>query len=305
MFHPVSQPPEPPLVLVAGSANVDRIYALPADRPTDDLSYVCPVPRLSSGGHGANCAVSAKRFGGAVSLISAVGADPAGRLLLESLAGEGVNTDLVEICDGYSTGEVLIPVFNGGYKFMIFSTEVRARIGLRLMGTGAGLPACKVLVIMDVERGLRSWLLSAARRAGVRTIVGYCESSPFTMDDVLESAAPDIVVGNRNELSEDFRRLAVAAGTSVVTTDGERGYCLRTRDGDSRHAGVHVRSVDAVGAGDCFTGITAACLARGIGLSEALSLANVGAALSTMHSGAQGGCPSGADVRAFMEEHVA
>jgi ribokinase len=62
-----------------------------------------------------------------------------------------------------------------------------------------------------------------------------------------------------------------------------------------------VKSVDAVGAGDAFVGTFAAFLAEGRPMVQALTLANVAAALSVTKKGAQPSMPHRADILAFAQ----
>lgn len=61
-------------------------------------------------------------------------------------------------------------------------------------------------------------------------------------------------------------------------------------------AGHHVPVIDSTGAGDCFVGVFAACLAVDRDLKGALILANAAAAISVQRPGAGGSMPTRAEV---------
>jgi ribokinase len=286
-------------VIVAGSANLDHIYHLDAQAPQDDLSYVAQRAAELPGGHGSNCAVAARRFGAATSLLSAIGDDQEGRTLLAGLTAEHIDTGMVQVLPGARTGRVFIPVFSGGYKFMVFDAEIRRRIGEAGLPAGGPRYRGAVLVVMDVEHPLRLQLLQWAREQEAIAVLALCASSPFDVRALPQPLLPDYLIGNEAEMRLHLPPKQALPRTCCITTLGSRGCRVATPEGERLHPGWPAASVDAVGAGDCFVGIFAAGLARGLALFEALACANAGAALSTQRLGAQTGYPAAEEVAAL------
>jgi ribokinase len=73
----------------------------------------------------------------------------------------------------------------------------------------------------------------------------------------------------------------------VIVTLGANGSLLATPDALHHVAPFPVTPVDTTGAGDAFIGSLACFLAEGIGELEAISRANLYAALSTLGPGTQ------------------
>jgi ribokinase len=73
----------------------------------------------------------------------------------------------------------------------------------------------------------------------------------------------------------------------VVITLGKRGSLLADAAGQTFVPAFAVESVDTSGAGDAFIGSLAVFLAEGVAEQEALSRANLYAALSTTRTGTQ------------------
>ena len=74
---------------------------------------------------------------------------------------------------------------------------------------------------------------------------------------------------------------------NLVVTLGKDGVCCFTPDGKIEVAAPDLPVVDTVGAGDCFVGVLAASLERGLALEDALRHAVSGASLSVGIPGAQ------------------
>ena len=93
----------------------------------------------------------------------------------------------------------------------------------------------------------------------------------------------------------DLRGLG--AGSAVVTA-GSAGAALATRAGAEAVAGLRVRSVDAVGAGDAFVAALGVALAAGIPAAEAVRAACAAGATATTRRGTQDALPRPASIRA-------
>lgn len=92
-------------VLVIGATLMDT-----KGKPTAGLEPGTSNPahiRHTRGGTARNVAENLGRLGADVMLISAVGDDHTGRLLLTQTAGAGVNLDHVQVLEGYNTGSYI------------------------------------------------------------------------------------------------------------------------------------------------------------------------------------------------------
>jgi len=84
----------------------------------------------------------------------------------------------------------------------------------------------------------------------------------------------------------------------VLVRAGAQGSWFSDGDGACHTPSIPVTPVDTNGAGDAHSGVLAAALARGVGLTTALRWANVAGALTTTCFG-PATCPSEADIRAL------
>jgi ribokinase len=87
---------------------------------------------------------------------------------------------------------------------------------------------------------------------------------------------------------------------SVIVTLGGEGSVWVTEKGIARQRAFPVRSIDTVGAGDCFCGVLAAALAEGSRVGDALRRASAAAAISTTRRGAQPAMPERSEIEEFL-----
>jgi ribokinase len=119
-----------------------------------------------------------------------------------------------------------------------------------------------------------------------------------------ESEVP-ILAAFTGSASVDVGAQALLArdANAVLVTVGAVG-CMLYRPGHAPHGliGRRMTVVDAIGAGDTFTGALAAAMARGEPLPEAMRWANAAAARSITGRGAIGGMPTLDQVGALLAE---
>lgn len=231
-------------VLVVGDALLD-VLAAPAKamRPGADVPAVV---RVAPGGQGANLAVRLARRGVPVELVCALGDDAAGRMLRETLAGDGVR---VSAPAATATGAVIVLVDATGERTML---SQRVPFGAQLpeanIGTAAWLVVSGYLLL---EPGALAVAAALRARAPRRVLVGCAvpDASLVAWQAAAEALQPDIVVLNRDEAA---RVPALAPGRRVVTdTDGASAVVGEARAEARTPAGEP--AIDTTGAGDAFT----------------------------------------------------
>ena len=94
--------------------------------------------------------------------------------------------------------------------------------------------------------------------------------------------------------------LRAALGVDVVVTLGEAGVDAATAEGQYRLPARAIAAVDTTGAGDCYVGVLAAALDRGVGMLAALHRANAAAALACSKPGTQGSMPMALETDRFL-----
>lgn len=229
-------------VVVVGDALLDVLAA-----PSEPMRPGADVPaavRVGPGGQGANLAIRLARLGLEVELFCATGADAAGKVLLDSLAGEGVH---VRSLSAEATGAVVVLVDEAGERTML-SRRVPIAGSPDLSSAAADWLVVSGYVLLEREAEA-----VAARLAGWaprRALVGCAVPDAVlgAWQGAAEALAPDVVILNRDEAD----RLPSLARDRRVVTDAEGASAVI--------AGVRATAVtppgppatDTTGAGDAF-----------------------------------------------------
>lgn len=275
-----------PAVTVVGSINLDIIAT--TDRlPTAGETIGGGVLQQQPGGKGANQAVAAARLGGSARMIGAVGNDAQGRLMLEALAGAGVDTADVAVLDGDATGTALIMVDRDGENQIVVCPG--ANSGFSLEGVEF---SAEETVLCQLEVGLPV-VLEAARRASGFFVLNAAPAMDLPAE-LLERC--DLVIVNETE----YELIpALAEAKLVAVTYGKDGSAMLEhgrRVAEAPAAAVTV--ANTIGAGDAFCAALMLALRTGLSYARALAVANAVGADAV-------GDPSSQPALAPLDEYVA
>jgi len=283
-----------PRIVVIGSANIDLV------------TYTDQFPRagetifgrefsLGFGGKGANQAVAARLCGGEVAMVARVGDDLFGPATLKNFESQGIDTRQIRITPGVSGGVAPIFVEPSGQNRIWVVKGANDRITPDDVDAAADIIRAADFVILQLEIPVETvyYALRFSRGLGVRTILN---PAPGQKLDLAQIADADYVIPNETE-AEALTGLTDphAAATHlleggvrrVIVTLGADGALYASQDGMRVIPPFPVIAVDTTGAGDAFIGSLACFLAEGYPEPDAVSRANLYAALSTTSPGTQ------------------
>lgn len=295
-------------VVVVGSANMDLVAytgRLPETGETITGRSFETIP----GGKGANQAIAASRAGADVLMIGAVGSDPFGGVLVDTLADAGVDCSGVRKVDGAS-GTAHITVDDQGQNTIVVVPGANGTV-TSLAETERPLVGRAATLLLQLELPM-SVVVEAARvghEAGAEVVLTPAPAVPLP-DELLD--AVDVLVPNTGEAcrltGESDVRTAVAALVrrvpAVVVTLGSDGCVLHTSDGDVLELpALDVPVVDTTGGGDVFAGALAVARAEGRDWRDALGWATAAAALSVGRKGASTSAPVRAEIDDLHAAH--
>lgn len=288
------------------------------------------VPKRSKyvqgfGGDASNFCIAAARQGADVALVSAVGDDHFGHLLLDLWQRESVDTSMIGINRMAPTGVYFVSHGLGGHEFdylragsaasryepndLPLGAITEASI-LHLSGVSLAISAnaCDAALVaieharahgtcvsFDTNLRLKLWPLARARAIMLEAIrqTDICLPS---WDDVTALTG----LGERDAII-DF---LLERGPRIVALKlGKEGSYVATQD-ERRLVPAHtVKAVDATGAGDCFDGAFITRIVAGDDPFTSARYANVAAALSTIGIGAVAPIPMRATVEHILARH--
>jgi fructokinase len=292
--------------------------------------------RPAPGGAPANVAVAVARAGAPVAFVGRVGRDAFGQRLRGVLEEAGVDCgQLLVDPEAHTTLAFVVPAARGAHGFE-FVRGADARLAPEdlpapLLQGRSALGCGGVSLSGEPARSATLHALRAARAAGVlavfdvnwrpalwpspqEAVAAFREA--IALADVIRcnEAELDLLLGREGASPEQARAL-LGSATAVVLTRGHRGAAWVDTRRVLTHPGFPVDAVDAIGAGDCFTGTLLAwwdgrpAAAPGAladkDVATLLCRCNAAAALSTLHPGAMAAMPPRARVDRFLRERGA
>ena len=297
---------------VIGSINMDmvtRVDRFPQPGETLTGRSFSTVP----GGKGANQAVALGRLGMPVFMAGQVGSDAFGEQYLRHFADNGVDTSLVRVSQGDTTGTATIEVNAQGENHIVVVPGANGACDIAwLEETLPALEACDIFLLQhEIPHQTVFTAIARLHAMGKTVILDPAPAAPVP-EEVLRCV--DYITPNETELcaitagfcdGADVRGriqcLLELGVRCVVHKAGSEGAYAATAQGVTHVPGFPVKVVDTTAAGDTFNAGFAAALAMDFPLIEAVRMGNAAGALSVTAFGAQGGMPDMSRVRALLE----
>jgi ribokinase len=292
------------VILVFGSINLDLIFPLPS-LPSPGETILAPSVRIEPGGKGANQALAAARDGAKVIMAAAVGRDALADGALVLLRKAAIDLSRV-IATEAATGCAGIFVDREGRNVIGVGSGANLAVRSDQIEDALLTPATTILLQMEIPPTENAALIRRARAGGARIVLNLAPAAPLDPDAL---QAIDVLVLNEAEAAwlashlsthAEASALRGALGCTVVRTLGEQGVEAASKNGPIRVEGRKIVPIDTTGAGDCFTGVLAAALDRGMPLEPALHRANAAAALCCTRAGSQGTMPTATEIDAAL-----
>jgi len=297
----------PPRIAVVGSANTDlTTFANAFPRPGETIfgkSF-----DLGFGGKGANQAVAARLCGADVIMVAKVGNDLFGEATVKNFASFGIDTTHVCIVDDVSSGVAPIFVEPSGQNRIIVVKGANDTLKPADVDAAADALRSVSTIVLQFEIPLETvyYTVQFARKHDIHCIVNPAPALPAKLSEL---AAAEYFIPNETEAEaitglpvhsmEEATKCAAAllqiGFRKIILTLGARGSLLATAQGAEFVSPFSVSPKDTTGAGDAFIGSFAVFLAEGFPEKEALSRANLYAALSTQRVGTQKSFPRRAE----------
>jgi ribokinase len=308
--------PTRPRIAVVGSANVDlTTFADTFPRPGETIFG--KAFDLGFGGKGANQAVAARSCGADVVMVAKVGHDLFGEATLKNFASQGIDTSLVRVVEGVSSGVAPIFVESNGQNRIIVVKGANDTLSPADVDAAAAILGKVDTIILQFEIPLETiyHTIQFARARGIRCIVNpapaqrvdlarLCGADYFIPNETEAEALTGLPVKSLDEAQACAAALLQRGFQRVILTLAERGSLLASSQSFHLAPPFAVQPRDTTGAGDAFIGSFATFLAEGHPEKEALSRANLYAAISTTKVGTQKSFPARADFDAAWKRQA-
>jgi len=275
-------------ILVVGDVMLDRYWFGDVSR----ISPEAPVPVVKierveeRPGGAANVARNCAALGAKVALLSVVGADEAGQALARLLAASDIDASLHE--DAQLNTTVKLRVIGRQQQLLRIDFEnspAHEVLEAKLAEFSQRLPDCDAVILSDYGKGGLTHIgemIRTARAAGKPVLVDP------KGDDYARYAGVSVITPNRAELRQVVGRWRDEADLlaraeklradldigALLLTRSEEGMSLFTGGGVVNEPAQAREVYDVSGAGDTVIATQAVMMASGVGLADAMRLAN-------------------------------
>ncbi len=255
------------------------------------------------GGKGANQAVMAKRFGGAVSMVNTLGNDVFGDSVLKNFHDQGVDTTYIARTEGASGVAPIWVEADGTNRIIVIPGANNAMTKAQAKSALEGLKSYQIVIgQLEIPQEVTTQGFISAHEKGAITILNPAPFAPISPELI---AVSDWIIPNETEFAgmhpqgleptsdEIILELAATLKTRFAVTLGDKGAALTTLDGKVvRVSAQKVKAIDTTGAGDAFVGSFSYALSIGLPEAAALALGCACASDSVTRLGTQSSYPT-------------
>lgn len=288
-------------VIGFGALNLDKIYRVDKIPRADEEGFVKDL-QLFPGGSAANTVVGLSRLGIKCAYIGKVGDDAEGKILLEDLEKERVDTNAVIKTKGRS-GTAIIFVDDLGNRAILVDPGVNDTIRYDEISLEFATRFSLIhLTSFICKNGFESFnsqkkIVKEFEFVSFDPGLPYAERGKGEMNDILKETT--IFLPNRMEIEKmfgtDYKTAAdecISMGVEIVAVKlGKEGCWIKTRSKEMRIPARNVKVVDTTGAGDAFNAGFLYGYLNGNDVETCGKLGNYVASLCIEHIGARTGLP--------------
>ncbi len=306
-------------VCVVGEINPDLIlYGLPRQLQPEREALIEGF-RLTLGGSSAIFAHNLAVLGAPVSFVSKVGADPFGKMVLDSVSSGGVDVSHVRKVEGATATGLTVILTHPDERFMLTYPGTMFELCYEDLDLDFVFSARHLHISSYfLQKALRpkiAGLFCEARRRGLTTSLDTNDDPDGAWaDDLRETLRHvDIFFPNEREAKKAGRTEDLARAMAdlceraaiVAVKLGSQGAVARKGKQEWHCAPIPVNVIDSVGAGDTFDAGFIYRFLQGASVDQCLAYANMAGAYSTTRAGGTEAYRDREQMTRFFREHGA
>ena len=263
---------------------------------------------IGPGGKGCNQAIAISRLGGKVNFISKLGNDNYGKLAIDKLKKDNIDTSNIIISNKHKTGVAGIHVDrNTGKNAITVVRGAPSSLTTKEIDTNLIKQSKIFLTQLEIPIEVTLHCLKAAKEFGLINILNpapACELSSdffklvdyFTPNESEAEFYTGVKINDESDAKVSAKKLIEMGAKKVIITLGEKGLFYSDGKEEIYLKATADKAVDTTGAGDAFNGGFSFALMKGKKIEECLQLANNVAGLSTTKLGAGDSMPTLKDI---------
>lgn len=253
-------------ICVIGSINMDVVLKVDRMVKVGETIFAKDLKNIS-GGKGANQAIACARMNSKVSMISKVGIDGNGQILVNKLKENNINTEYIFKDKESSTGMALITVDNEGNNSIIVASGANMTITEDEINKANEVIKNSDIVISQFEVPMKTILegFKLAKKYNKLTILNPAPAKEINKEllkytDIIipnETEAYELTgveVTDLNSAKEASKVLLEDGIKCVIITLGSKGAAVITKENADLVQAFKVNAVDTTAAGDSFIG---------------------------------------------------
>jgi ribokinase len=271
--------------------------------PTTGETILGDNYNVGPGGKGCNQAIAISRLGGKVNFISKLGNDDYGKLAIDKLKKDKIDTSNIIISNKHKTGVAGIHVDrNTGKNAITVVRGAPSSLTIKEINTNLIKKSKIFLTQLEIPTEVTLHCLKAAKEFGLINILNpapACKLSNdffnlvdyFTPNEIEAEFYTGVKITDQNDAKVSAKKLIDMGIKKVIITLGEKGLFYSDGKEEIYMKASPDKAVDTTGAGDAFNGAFSFALLKGKKIKDCLEMANKVAGISTKKLGAGDSMP--------------
>ena len=263
---------------------------------------------IGPGGKGCNQAIAISRLGGKVNFISKLGDDDYGKLAIDKLKKDNIDTSNIIISKKHKTGVAGIHVDrNTGKNAITVVRGAPSSLTINEIDTNLFKQSKIFLTQLEIPTDVTLHCLKAAKEYGLTNILNPAPARELSNDffKLIDYFTPNeteaefytgVKINNKNDAKVCAKKLIDMGIKKAIITLGEKGLFYSDGKKEIYLKASADKAVDTTGAGDAFNGGFSFALIKGKKIQECLEIANKVAGFSTTKLGAGDSMPTLTDI---------
>ena len=272
--------------------------------PTSGETILGDSYNIGPGGKGCNQAIAISRLGRKVNFISKLGDDEYGKLAINKLQKDNIDTSNIIISKKHRTGVAGIHVDkNTGKNAITVVRGAPSSMTIDEINVDIIKKSKIFLTQLEVPLDVTLYCLKTAKKNGLINILNPAPACKlnnqffelidyFTPNETEAEFYSGVKINNENDAKKSAKKLIKLGIKNVIITLGEKGLFYSNGKKEIYIKASKVKAIDTTGAGDAFNGGFSVALLEGKEINECLYLANRIAGLSTTRLGAGDSMPT-------------
>lgn len=295
-------------IFTAGSIIVDLVSK--AERyPVRGESLVGKSFNIYAGGKGANQAIQIKKYGKNVVFFGKVGNDYFGKILVENLKKEGIDTKYIFVDKKVPSGCAQIIVDMSGSNSIVVVPGANMSITKDELKKVIPeiISSDLVLLQLEISYDIVREIINIAHRNKIFTILNPAPArkiSPYVIrkcDIIIPNEVEAKIITGEDTIEKSLSQLLKMGAKNVIITLGERGCLFGNKHEKEFLPAFKVKAIDTTACGDAFCGSLASAIVDGKPIKDAIKFAQAAAALCAMKEGASPSLPTLNEVEKFLK----